>query len=46
MPKVATFADIIRIVAILIKMVFKDSKKRYKIRNYVSQCNLYMYFLI
>ena len=28
----------------LIKTIFKDSKKVKKTRNYVSKCNLYLYF--
>ena len=43
---VANFADIIKIVAMFIKTIFKDSRKVKRIRNYVSKCNLYLYFLI
>ena len=37
----ANFADIIKIIAIFIKIIFRDSKKVKRIRNYVSRCNLY-----
>ena len=40
------FADIIKIVTIFSKTIFKDSKKVKRIGNYVSKCNLYLYFLI
>ena len=40
-PRVAIFADIIKIVT----MFFKDSRKIRTIRNYVSKWNLYLYFL-
>ena len=33
-PRVANFADIIKITIILIKTTFKDSKKVKKFRNY------------
>ena len=33
-PRVANFADIIKIVIIFIKTTFKESKKVKKIRNY------------
>ena len=45
-PRVPTFADIIKIVTMFIKTIFKDSRKVKRIRNYVSKCNLYLYFLI
>ena len=45
-PGVVIFADIIKIVTILIKKIFKDSRKVKRIRNYVSKCYLYLYFLI
>ena len=45
-PGVAIFADIIKIVTMFIKTIFKDSRKVKRIRNYVSKCNLYLYFLI
>ena len=44
--RVTIFADIIKIVTMFIKKIFKDSKKVKRIRNYVSKCNLYLYFLI
>ena len=46
MPGVAIFADIIKIVTVFIKTIFKDSIKVKKIRNYVSKWNLYLHFLI
>ena len=45
-PGVAIFADIIKIVTMFIKTIFKNSRKVKRIRNYVSNCNLYLYFLI
>ena len=44
--KKAIFADIIKIVTIFIKKTLKDSRKVRRIRNYVSEWNLYLYFLI
>ena len=44
--RVAIFADIIKIVNMFIKKIFKDSKKVERFRNYRSKCNLYLYFLI
>ena len=46
MPGVATFADIIKIVTVFIKAIFKDSIKVKQIRNYISNLNLYLHFLI
>ena len=45
-PRVAIFADIIKIVTMFVKAIFKDSKKVERIRNYLLKCNLYLYFLI
>ena len=45
-PRVAIFADIIKIVAMFIKTIFKDSKIVKRIRDNVSRCNLYLHFLI
>ena len=45
-PRVAIFADIIKIITMFIKRIFKDSKNVKRIRNYVSRFNLYLYFLI
>ena len=45
-PRVATFADIIKIVTMFIKTMFKNLIKVKRIRNYVSKRNLCMYFLI
>ena len=44
MPRVPTFADIIKIVTMFIKTIFKDSRKVKRTRNYVSKCCLYLYF--
>ena len=44
--KLVIFADIIKIVTLLIKTIFKDPKKVKRINNYVSKCNRYLYFLI
>ena len=43
---IAIFAEIIKIVTIFIKAIIKDSRKFKRIRNYVSELNLYMYFLL
>ena len=43
---VAIFADIIKIVTIFIRTIFKDSNKVKIIENYGSKCNLYLYILI
>ena len=48
MPRPAIFADFIKIATMLIKKIFKDSKKVKRIRNYVSKyqnAKLYLYFL-
>ena len=45
-PREAIFAAIIKIVTVFVKTNFEDSKKVKRIRNYVSKCNLYPYFLI
>ena len=45
-PGVANFADIIKIVTMFIKKIFRDSKKFKRIRNYVPKCNLYLIFLL
>ena len=44
-PGVVIFADI-KIVIMFIKTIFEDSRKVKGSRNYVSKCNLYLYFLI
>ena len=44
-PGVAIFADIIKVITMFIKKIFKDSKVK-RIRNYVAKCNLYLHFLI
>ena len=43
---VVIFADIIKIVTMLIKAITKDLRKVKRIRNYVSKYNLYVYFLM
>ena len=45
-PKVAIFADILIILTIFIKTILKDSRKVRRSRSYVSEWNLYLYFLI
>ena len=45
-PRVATFANIIKVVTMFIKAIFRYPKKVKRIINYVSKCNLYLYFLI
>ena len=44
--RVAIFADTIKIITMFTKTIFKDSKNVKRIRNYVSKCNLHLYFLI
>ena len=44
--RVASFADIIKIVTMFIKAIFRDSKKIKSIRIHVPKYDLYMYFLI
>ena len=45
-PRVANFAEIIKIPTFFINITFKNSKKVKRIRNYVLKCNMYKYFLI
>ena len=45
-PEVAIFVDIIKTVTMFIKTIFIESRKVKRTRNYVSKCNLYLYFLI
>ena len=45
-PGRPNFADIIKIVTVFIKKMFKDSKKVKRIRNCVPKFYLYLYFLI
>ena len=45
-PGVAIFAEIIKIVTMFIKTIFKDSIQDKRVRNYVSKFNLHLYFLI
>ena len=44
-PRVANFADIIKIIIIFIKTIFKDLKKVNRITNCAPKCNLYLYYL-
>ena len=44
-PRVAIFADIIKIVTILLKNLSRLKKVK-RLRNNVSKYNLYLYFLI
>ena len=44
--KKTIFADIIKIATMFIKTITKDSRKVKRIRNYVSESNLYVYFLM
>ena len=43
---VAIFVDIIKIVTKFIKAILKDSRKVSRIINFLSEWNLYLYFLI
>ena len=45
-PSVTIFADIIKIVTMVFIIIFEDSKKVRRIRNYEPKCNLCLYFLI
>ena len=45
-PRVANFADVIKIITVFIKTTFKDPNKLKRIRNNVLKCNLYLYFKI
>ena len=45
-PRVANFADMIKIATMFIKATFKYPNKSKRIRIYVSKCNLYLYFLM
>ena len=45
-PRVANFADIIKITTKFIKKTFKESNKVKQIREYVLKCNLYLHFHI
>ena len=46
MPRVVTFAEIIKIATMFIKTTFKDSENVKRIRNYELKCNLDLYFMI
>ena len=41
-PGVVSFADIIKIVTMVIKAILKDTRKDRRIRNYVSKWTLYL----
>ena len=45
-PRVANFADIIKIVTIFIWTTFKDWKKLKELENYALKSNLYLYFFV
>ena len=45
-PGLAIFADIMKVLTTFIKRILKESRKFRIIRNYVSEWNLYLYFLI
>ena len=40
------FFGIIKIATNFIKVIFKESRKVKRISNYLSKCDLYLYFLI
>ena len=46
MPGVAIFADLVKIVTMFIKTIYRDSRKVRRIRNCEPKWNLYQYFLI
>ena len=46
MPRVATFADMIKVAIMFIKTMFQNSIKIKSIRKYALKRNLYLYFLI
>ena len=45
-PRVANFANLIKIAAMFIKKIFKDSKKVKRMRNYILKSSVHLYFLI
>ena len=45
-PGVGILADIIKIITTFIKTITKDSRKVKRIKNYLSNSNLYVYFLM
>ena len=46
-PRVTSFVGIIKIETMVIKTIFKDSRKKFeRIRNDVLKYNLYLYFLM
>ena len=45
-PRVANFADNIKIATIFMETTFEDSNKVKRNRNYALKCNLYLHFLI
>ena len=44
--RVAIFVDIIKILSMFNKAIFKDSKKVERIRNHLSKHNPYLCFLV
>ena len=46
MPRVATFADMIKVAIMFIKTMFQNSIKIKSIRKYALKRNLYLHFLI
>ena len=45
-PGIVIFAEIIKIVTMFIKTITKVSRKVKRTRNYLSNSNLYVYFLM
>ena len=45
-PRVAIFANTIKILTIFLKTIIKDPGKVKRIRNYASKLNLHLYFLM
>ena len=44
-PRVASFANMIKIATTFFKKTFNDSKKVKRIGNHVLKCKFYLYFL-
>ena len=44
--RVVNYIDIIKIATMIIQTTFKDPKIVTRIRKYLLQCNLYLYFLM
>ena len=45
-PEVVMFCDMIIILTMFIKRILKESRKATRNRKYVSEWNLYLYFLM